>query len=635
MNRGHHGAPVRASGHLWHQLFAAGCRWRIASLDPTRVVRVTFSSFQTECGYDFVTAYDVSAGSGSVSSTPIARLCGNRTAHLAYDVIVSSGPALVVEFASDVDVQSAGFTAAYQLVSPCAPVGPNGDVCSGRGTCVSVSGGGLRCQCNPTASGTMCERETAGFAAFVPRANLAAAYLADADAMVLAGGQRDNQVLPFDTLQYNFGSWSTVPVTLPGPSDRYSHGMVAINSTVYLYGGIGNQGATTDLWQLTPGSASPQWSRITPRPGPPGSVAVTPPPLYWPTVVAAEDLGKVFVIGGLTLQSGYYSYSRLLFEFDTRTLVWSQRNSSSHPIISTSAAVAASAIYRSASRFIHVFTEYAVQSYHVPTDTWFFDPIDSLTSPTDPATAIDPRLYRSATLFGDNYAVLFGGQIKPVTPASTARACYTDALHIVDLDCWSVVNATSLPGRHRMGHAAVRRGDDELVIAGGFNGVSQSDVVRERIALPPANATARAACRARTWCARSNDCADCVAKPGCGWCGDACVYGCSAVTSASSCPARVPLALGVAKTGRIAGLATVEFGAFINAPDNDLFIRFDSDDVGSGDPPFTVSVRNLPLNATFSTQSTATVFPSTDARRFGGTAGPYPSRLAANRMHRV
>ncbi|KAI9152656.1 hypothetical protein H9P43_009452 [Blastocladiella emersonii ATCC 22665] len=65
-------------------------------------------------------------------------------------------------------------------------------------------------------------------------------------------------------------------------------------------------------------------------------------------------------------------------------------------------------------------------------------------------------------------------------------------------------------------------------------------------------------------------------------------------------------------------LAAIEFGAFVNAPDNNLFIRYDSDDVGSGDPPFTVTMRNLSLNATFVTQSTATVSPSTDARRFGG-----------------
>ncbi|KAI9152695.1 hypothetical protein H9P43_009491 [Blastocladiella emersonii ATCC 22665] len=433
-------------------------------------------------------------------------------------------------------------------------------------------------------------RTPLSFATFVPRAKLAAAYLADANATVLASGQRDNQ--------YNFA-------TLPGPLDRYSHGLVAFNSTIYLYGGIGNQGATTDLWQLSSGSdsGSLQWSRITPRPGPSGTVAVTPPPLYWPTVVAADDLGKIIVIGGLTLQSGYYSYSRLMFD----TLVWSQRNSSSQPTISTSAAVAASAVSRPASRIIHGFTEYAVQSYHVPTDTWFFDPIDSLTSPLDSATVIDPRLYRSAMLFGNNCAVLFGGQIKSVTPSSTVRTCYTDVLHIVDLDCWAMVHATSLPGRHRMGHAAVRRGDVELVIAGGFNGVSQSDVARARIALPAANATARAARCARTWCARSNDCADCGAKPGCGWCGDACVYGCSAVTSIASCPARVPLTLGAPKTGRTAGLAVIEFDAFINAPDNVLFIRYDSDDVGSGDPPFTGTMRNLSLNATFITQSTATL----------------------------
>jgi hypothetical protein len=199
---------------------------------------------------------------------------------------------------------------------------------------------------------------------------------------------------------------------------------------------------------------------------------------------------------------------------------WTQRNSSSALSSQISTTYGAPAIYRPSTRFIHVFTHRAIQSYHVPSDLWYFDSIDYNLSP------LDSRVFGTATLFDENHVVLFGGQLNPMQMSGTIRTCFFNTLIIFDLDCWSVDNVTVLAGKARRGHTAIKQ-NDNLVIAGGHNGIDKSDLIVAPINLPLRSPELRERCRSDTWCEKSNWCDDCVMKEGCGWCDGRCRYGCT------------------------------------------------------------------------------------------------------------
>ncbi|KAI9218471.1 hypothetical protein BC828DRAFT_399585 [Blastocladiella britannica] len=266
---------------------------------------------------------------------------------------------------------------------------------------------------------------------------------------------------------------------------------------------------------------------------------------------------------------------------------------------------------------------------------------------------------------GESRALLFGGIVSPVAAdmSGVGKECYSSTLVAFDLDCWAVVNATQWTGENRQGHSAVVRpvvagsngGDVDLVVVGGDNGRDLADMPALRIAADPADASSllspspaavlrRMQCRAQTWCARFNDCADCVRKPGCGWCGGTCRYGCGsdgAGTSGASCPPRMPLTLGgPAATGELGGSSTartfVDFSVFVNAPEQDLVLtaavtagastgasfplsiavlNAPSPSTGlGGGPPWEVSFTAVSASST----SAQAVLSALDMRRFGG-----------------
>ncbi|ORZ35502.1 hypothetical protein BCR44DRAFT_84237 [Catenaria anguillulae PL171] len=575
------------------------CRWRISTPDLSKRIKLSFSHLHTECSYDFVSVYDgPEANSGSI----VGKLCGNRTSYVKLDVFVSTGPNLVVEFTTDIDVQGTGFTASYEVVDSC----DNG-LCFGRGTCVNG-----QCVCAAGAGGSMCERDSAG-SRFTPRFSHAGVYLNGSDTMLVTGGQSLTSVLPFDNLQYSFSSqqWDDVnpPVSSnsPIPSPRYSHTMVTLGSRVFMFGGITLFGISSELWEYFPGTR--QWSQL--RPG------IVLPGLYWPTFIAAPEENKLFLMGGWTQRNGYFSASRLAFAYDLAANTWKQLNSSSHPLQTFASSVASPGVYRPESRFIHVFTQTSIHSYHVPTDLWYFDLYGS-------GLNLESRMYRTGNLMGTSksHVALFGGQLSALTAGSLSDMCFSDRLHVFDLDCMRVVNATSIPGKNRRSHSAVVRGAnaDELVILGGHNGADLGDLVKLQVPIPVLNADEKATCRHANWCAKFNDCADCVAKPGCGWCDGTCKYQCDNAI----CPARTIIPLGSTITSKLTAGSSVDLKVFINEPEKDIFFELYAPDRVKI-PAIRMSIINLPKNGTFTTTEASSYMSSTDDRRFGGW---YVIRLA-------
>jgi hypothetical protein len=82
----------------------ANCRWLIQPPGATRI-ELTFSSFNTESGYDFVKVYD-----GATTSAP---LLGSYSGTTLPPVLRSSGGSLLIVFTSDSSITRAGWSASY------------------------------------------------------------------------------------------------------------------------------------------------------------------------------------------------------------------------------------------------------------------------------------------------------------------------------------------------------------------------------------------------------------------------------------------------------------------------------------------------------------------------------------------
>ena len=74
------------------------CSWLISS---TQSIKLVFTSFSVESGYDFLFVYDGTSNSST--------LIGKYDGHLAGHVVESSGKHLFLEFTSDGNVTQSGF----------------------------------------------------------------------------------------------------------------------------------------------------------------------------------------------------------------------------------------------------------------------------------------------------------------------------------------------------------------------------------------------------------------------------------------------------------------------------------------------------------------------------------------------
>ncbi|MBL4708063.1 MAG: CUB domain-containing protein, partial [Flavobacteriales bacterium] len=100
------------------------CEWLIQTTTPNMLVRLTFSRFNTESGFDTLTIYD-----GISTSDPILGTYSGNTIPAA---ILSTGGDMLVSFKSDGSITANGWRALYQIVP--APT------CGGTTTLTASSG---------------------------------------------------------------------------------------------------------------------------------------------------------------------------------------------------------------------------------------------------------------------------------------------------------------------------------------------------------------------------------------------------------------------------------------------------------------------------------------------------------------
>eukprot|EP01046_Picozoa_sp_COSAG06_P039482 COSAG06_NODE_4674_length_4045_cov_5.070958_1_plen_1038_part_10 len=93
------------------------CNWLLTCSDETLSPRITFSSFNTEGGWDFVNFYD----GENTDATRIAQLHGN----IDPDPVVGSGPVALVQFTSDGSVTRDGFVGTFDCTTSGTPPPPH------------------------------------------------------------------------------------------------------------------------------------------------------------------------------------------------------------------------------------------------------------------------------------------------------------------------------------------------------------------------------------------------------------------------------------------------------------------------------------------------------------------------------
>ncbi|XP_069172715.1 attractin-like protein 1 isoform X2 [Procambarus clarkii] len=281
------------------------CTWLIDAGRPNTSIRLHFDHFATECSWDHLYVFD----GDSIYDPLLAVFSGMvvqddyRVPHIP-EVVARSGYALLY-FYSDAAYNLTGFSISYR-VDGC-PSTVAGDECSGRGACLEgfctcdagwggpacsvpvcpegCSGNGLcnpeehRCQCHPGYTGADCSQvieegwwEVLGHditshvttpdpvAALLERSSHAT-VLIDSAIWVIGGYSFTER--PF-LLRYNITDDEWMPIvstSIRKPGPRYGHTAVVYNGSIYVYGGMKDDGSITrELWRLD--TESRKWSLL-------------------------------------------------------------------------------------------------------------------------------------------------------------------------------------------------------------------------------------------------------------------------------------------------------------------------------------------------------------------------------------
>jgi hypothetical protein len=325
-------------------------------------VTLSFDSFQTECGYDYVRVYD----GPSVHSRMLAAISGNRAAAVIRSSREAQGQ-LTVHWYSDETWVLPGFLARF-VVEECP------DACNHRGSCVD----GL-CHCHAAWRGDACEQPvcpeecheaqgqgtcspTMGVCICAPgyfgascaasaterggweerlgvlpgaRAGHTALYCPDADEFVVYGGRAyadyyadpdglawglDHVPASFfgDVVHLEASSLRTVRVVngSDSPPGRYFHAAALLKGCRMVVFGGRLAGNALSNALLIYNCSSGEWQQRLQRVG-----ELWPPPVFGHAMAAYGD--DVYMVGGRGLEDGvldsYFVYNMLRDQWQVRT----------------------------------------------------------------------------------------------------------------------------------------------------------------------------------------------------------------------------------------------------------------------------------------------------------------------------
>ncbi|XP_033641193.1 multiple epidermal growth factor-like domains protein 8 [Asterias rubens] len=552
----------------------AHCEWLIRAPDPNMTITLTFSEFETECTYDFLTIYDGDSFTGTV----LATFSGNL---LPAPIVAKSGN-MLIHLYSDTNYPLNGTTATYKIQN-CS------NDCSGHGVCQNY-----RCVCDNAYVGESCERESCplvcGYAqdrgdcdfmtmvqkcscrkgfvgegcslsttnntnwgdtllvssgiatVFEARTGHTAEYHDTTDSLWVFGGYDLNGVLG-DLVRFNFTSnqWEQVaPASAMQPTGRYAHSMVLYDDELVIFGGIlANGSLTNELWSFD--LLTLMWHLL-----PAGSDAQSTPPGLADHSGTIVNFSHLFVFGGRSQGSNFediiYKYDLILRsgwevisplggrEADVRV-----RGHSTVFHLDSKSLIVFGGFRPTSSRFSDRSAD--IYAFHVEKRYWMKWAVEETGAPMG-------RTFHSASIIG-NYMVVFGGNVHEhyIRPEehypSTHERCYDDKVELFHLGCHKWVNFDTIASsfqssadsphvhttsRGRFGHAAAVRDGSTLLIVGGYSGVVLGDLIAVRMPGTVA-VNSKVGGSVLDNCLLHSSESTCVSDPNCGWCAndDACL----------------------------------------------------------------------------------------------------------------
>ncbi|KAG0295874.1 hypothetical protein BGZ96_010783 [Linnemannia gamsii] len=503
---------------------ARTCTWKIGipedgtSTTGPSIIQLSFwTAITLACGKDSLAIYD-----GPDTSSPlVARLCGNYWLNNP-PVLYSSGSQLTIVFTKTADSPSAsGFTGAWSAVSPC-------NIClnSGKGTCKAGT-----CSCSSKFSGSVCQKESAGFEWFTPRSQHSMAYDSAKDMVYITGGTSSRTRWMWDMLTFSFATnkWANIAAISGSPDGRYGHFSYVYKGDLYIYGGVTQWNPVAEVWIYD----TKTWTKQQPI-----NTEKLPTGTVGPACVflTNNNQTRLAVFGGMTKEG---VTMRELHFYDIENRQWSLADHQNSVGLS-----GASAVYHEATNSIYYFGGMINQTvrntipyqYSLDQELWFahaprFDPLDSrpigwngtmfIPSSNDGMdnNLDDPKgdgSYNSTTSNLQNPAMYdsISGVWAPVGLAGNDMvvmyACQkwssydiSDANDVVKtrVNHTMVLRPPGAPGGSKTSYTAY--------IFGGFDGYEHNDVVNITINVYPTPDANVNRCRALNWCSKYDDCQNC------------------------------------------------------------------------------------------------------------------------------
>ncbi|XP_074654134.1 multiple epidermal growth factor-like domains protein 8 [Tubulanus polymorphus] len=483
------------------------CEWLIEAPFKDQFITLEFTSFSTECSFDFLFVYD----GNSYKSRLLGTFSGNRQP----DTLSASSGYMLIFFYSDRNYMLNGFQAMFKVTD--CPLD-----CSGRGECKKH-----RCDCHAGYFGEscqfkrnidchnhfgkysfieeacVCERGYAGIdcglslfgkdrhanawntlypdgLGMKPRTGHASAFIESTNILWIFGGYDLNSY--HNDLQYfdfERNVWGSVNASRSlWPTARHEHTIVGFGTVFYMYGGVLADGRhTNELWVFD--TMIYVWKRLA------TSSFIQPLGVGGHTMTFVDNMW-LYVYGG-RLQNGSFSAEMYRIRVpDARHwdyIVPKGRKSSGRNLIGHSA------VFHRESRSIVVFggltPNYSrfskrvksIYSYHVDFNYWSEIRYDM--------KGVEPkvRTFHSANVMG-NYMVIYGGNCHI---HSNEEICYDNGIYLYHLGCHKWVDITYLqmnftaygskPDGGRFGHSAVVAYGNTLLITGGYRGNVFGDLV--------------------------------------------------------------------------------------------------------------------------------------------------------------
>lgn len=558
------------------------CEWLIEAPSSDMKIMLTFSSFATECSYDFVSVYD----GNSHQSHMIAALSGDS---IPSTLIAESGQMLIYLY-SDRNYNLRGFDATYTIED--CPFG-----CSGHGTCadhscvchtgyegsscerlkcpyecgnqLSPSQGtcnNVECECSNGFVGESCSLSTTSNSGwgqtflvssgdgdgFSKRVGHAAVYHEDTDSLWVYGGYDLNTPLD-DLIQYSFETdeWTHInPNGSVKPSGRYRHIMELYENHLLVFGGVlANGSYSNELWSFDLTTLA--WELL-----PPGTDSVPPGLAHHSSCIV--EYSYLVVIGGESEENSFlgtvYKYDLQLQqgweEITPRGGIGNQVKLRDH-----------SSVYHYDTKSIIVFgglqpsqNRNSLISRRIGT-VYAFQFEDRYWTKMASTGSVRERSFHSANIIG-NYMVVYGGSVHThlsntqglvhVDDYGDNEKCFEDGIELYHLGCHKWIAFDDLAQdfkdnvdrnsynvtKGRFAHASAVRDDTTLLVIGGFNGVTQGDIIAIKmpgaVAVNPSTAN-----QSLDICGMHTSESSCLVDPECGWCSGS--SRCLSFSASSSC----------------------------------------------------------------------------------------------------